>query len=180
MATLALRPAPHWGATEILAAWSVLTVGALALAFAVLVIVEILASPFRSFTTLHPLYIVRVQPWKIRLHSLMQLTDIRGVHQHTNGVYTGTSITLAIGDQTARGKFKNVTLRVRGKAMAQNFLDALIAFRGRSLELMLEGARSRAARRLAPGEARQPARPHAALRYQRARRARRASRWESS
>ena len=67
------------------------------------------------------------------------LTGTNGSHQHTNGVYTGTALTFAFGD-TDTGGAASHHVNVAGQALAQEFVDTLLQVRGRSLELLAEGA----------------------------------------
>lgn len=110
-----------------------------AFAYFVTKVLRVAAAPVRAITTLHPLYLVRTWSGIVELNPLFMLTNTHGVHQHTNGVYTGTQITLTFGD-TETGGNRYVNFSVRGQESAQNFLNALLEVRGRSLELLAEGA----------------------------------------
>jgi tetratricopeptide (TPR) repeat protein len=93
----------------------------------------------RTITTLHPLYLIRATPALVELYPLFMLTGTSGSHQHTNGVYTGTALTFAFGDNTTGGT-RSHHVNVAGQAVAQEFVDTLLQVRGRSLELLAEGA----------------------------------------
>ena len=93
----------------------------------------------RTITTLHPLYLVRATPALVELYPLFMLTGTSGSHQHTNGVYSGTALTFAFGD-AATGGTRSHHVNVAGQALAQEFVDTLLQVRGRSLELLAEGA----------------------------------------
>lgn len=93
----------------------------------------------RSITTLHPLYLVRATPSLVELFPLFMLTGTHGSHQHTNGMYTGTALTFAFGDADTGGA-RSHHVSVAGQALAQEFVDTLLGVRGRSLELLAEGA----------------------------------------
>ena len=93
----------------------------------------------RTITTLHPLYLVRATPSLVELYPLFMLTGSHGSHQHTNGMYTGTSLTFAFGDADTGGA-RSHHVSVAGQALAQEFVDTLLGVRGRSLELLAEGA----------------------------------------
>ncbi len=100
-------------------------------------VLRLLSTPLRSLTTLHPLYVIHATPSRTRVFSLFALDDVKGVHQHTNGVYTGTQLTLIFGGPEERRSF---TLSIRGKELAQRWLEMLSAVRARGLELLAEGA----------------------------------------
>lgn len=93
----------------------------------------------RTITTLHPLYLIRATPSLVELYPLFMLTGTSGSHQHTNGAYTGTALTFAFGD-SATGGTRSHHVNVAGQALAQEFVDTLLQVRGRSLELLAEGA----------------------------------------
>ena len=93
---------------------------------------RILQSPLRSFTTIHPLYLLRAKGTTLEVYPLFNLVDLKATHQHTNGVYTQTTIELRFGA-------KRVRLSVRGKEHAEAWLRHLVELRGRSLELLGEG-----------------------------------------
>ncbi len=93
----------------------------------------------RTITTLHPLYLIRATPSLVELYPLFMLTGTSGSHQHTNGSYTGTALTFAFGDIDTGGT-RSHHVNVAGQALAQEFVDTLLQVRGRSLELLAEGA----------------------------------------
>lgn len=95
-------------------------------------IVAILRSPLRAFLTVHPLYILNVSGTEIRVYPLFNLENVHAVHQHTNGAYTGTSVTLSFG----RAK---LGLTLSGQSFAEGWLQFLFQSRRRALELMLSG-----------------------------------------
>jgi curved DNA-binding protein CbpA len=103
-----------------------------ALAYVLRTIWSILESPIRGMVTVHPLYLVRARADRLTVYPLVRLTKTHGVHQHTNGGYTHTSVTLHFGTET-------VELTIRGKEYAQGWLDYFVNRRRRALELMAEG-----------------------------------------
>jgi len=125
------EPKP-WGMAGLLVVAFFFGVLALAFGWVVRAIRGILSSPLRAFTTVHPLYLLRVRGDRIRVHSLFNLSGVRAVHHHTNGAYTNTQISLSFGTET-------VNLAIRGKDFAQGWLQYLVGCRQRSLELMMEG-----------------------------------------
>lgn len=100
-------------------------------------ILRILTTPLRTVTMLHPIYVIHATPSRVRLYPVFSLEDVRGVHQHTNGVYSGTNITLVFGPPENR---KQLLVSVYGKDAAQRWVDMLAAVRARALELLAEGA----------------------------------------
>lgn len=93
---------------------------------------RILQTPLRSFTTIHPLYLLRAKGTTLEVYPLFNLLDLKATHHHTNGVYTQTAIELKFGSRRVR-------LSVRGKDHAEAWLRHLVQLRGRSLELLEEG-----------------------------------------
>lgn len=93
---------------------------------------QVVKSPLRGMITVHPLYLVRTRADRLKVYPLFRLTKTHGVHQHTNGGYTHTSVTLHFGKET-------VALRIVGKEYAQGWLDYFVNRRRRALELMVEG-----------------------------------------
>ena len=95
-------------------------------------ILDILKSPVRAFLTIHPLYVVRATANQLHLYPLFNLDDVQAVHQHTNGMYSGTTMTLDF--HGAR-----VSLTLSGREFAEGWLQFLLESRRRALELMLGG-----------------------------------------
>ncbi len=122
----------RWTAASLL--FTALALGALAAALAHVLrdIRGILESPIRGMVTVHPLYLVRTRADRLKVYPLVRLSKTHGVHQHTNGGYTHTSVTLHFGKET-------VELTIRGKEYAQGWLDYFVNRRRRALELMAEG-----------------------------------------
>ena len=114
--------------------FTALATGGLAagLAYVLRDIWHIVRSPLRGLITVHPLYLVRVRADRLKIYPLFRLSKTQGVHQHTNGGYTHTSVTLHFGKET-------VSLTIRGKEYAQEWLDYFVNRRKRALELMAEG-----------------------------------------
>jgi tetratricopeptide (TPR) repeat protein len=103
-----------------------------ALAYVVRDIVQLVKSPIRGFITVHPLYLVRARGDRLKVYPLFRLSKSHGVHQHTNGGYTHTAVTLHFGSEV-------IALTIRGKEYAQGWLNYFVGRRGRALELMAEG-----------------------------------------
>ena len=122
----------RWTATSLLV--TALALGALAAALTYVLrdIWGILQSPIRGMVTVHPLYLVRTRADRLKVYPLVRLSKTHGVHQHTNGGYTHTSVTLHFGKEI-------VELTIRGKEYAQGWLDYFVNRRRRALELMAEG-----------------------------------------
>ncbi len=94
-----------------------------------------LSGPLRGFLTVHPLWIVRARGDVLSVYSLFGLASTSGSHQHTNGVYTHTSIVLTFGDVSP----VSITVKIRDAGYAQAWLTHVWETRGRSLELLSEG-----------------------------------------
>lgn len=134
---LAALPASALGFAELAGRFALLAACACALVACVRWVLSILGSPLRALTTIHPLYLMRVKAGHIDVYSLFTLTDVKGVHHHTNGVYTATNVTLRFGEAGAGAVA--TTLSIRGKQLAEDWLGYLHGIRGRSLELLAEG-----------------------------------------
>lgn len=122
----------RWEAATLLGAAIAVAASVAALAFAGRRVIRVLQSPLRAFFTLHPLYLLRADGRRLHVYPLFNLTDVRGVHQHTNGVYARTDFTMAFGK-------KRVTLAIQGQQYAEGWLQFLLNSRRRALELMGEG-----------------------------------------
>jgi tetratricopeptide (TPR) repeat protein len=109
-----------------------LALAAAALGWSMRTATRILQSPLRSFTTIHPLYLLRAKGTTLEVYPLFNLVDLKATHHHTNGVYTQTAIELRFGQRRVR-------LSVRGKEHAEAWLRHLVELRARSLELLGEG-----------------------------------------
>ncbi len=133
----ARSPAASVGVGHVVGTFLLLALPAMGAVLSARWIVQLLATPLRAVTTLHPLYVIHATPSRVKLFPLFALDDVRGVHQHTNGVYSGTSITLLFGGSEDR---KQLHFSIYGKDAAQRWVDALASVRGRALELLAEGA----------------------------------------
>lgn len=125
------EPSP-WTAESLAASALFLGASAFILATSARHIFRILKSPLRSFISVHPLYVLSVSASRIELYPLFNLGDVRAVHQHTNGAYTGTTATLMFHQA-------QLSLTLSGKAFAEGWLQFLLDSRRRALELMLGG-----------------------------------------
>src|SRR5262249_5867778 len=121
-----------WAASEAIGMAALLIGLSLWFGAAVRLILGILKSPLRAFTTLPPLYLLRVRGARLRVYPLFRLSNIRAVHQHTNGAYTHTTVNLSFGPEL-------VHVVLRGKGFAEGWVQFLLGSRGRALELMAEG-----------------------------------------
>ncbi len=122
----------RWTVGGVVVTSALLGVLSAALAHVVRDIVELVKSPIRGFITVHPLYLVRARGDRLKVYPLFRLSKSHGVHQHTNGGYTHTAVTLHFGSEV-------ISLTIRGKEYAQGWLNYFVGRRGRALELMAEG-----------------------------------------
>jgi curved DNA-binding protein CbpA len=122
----------RWGVGDVVLLALALCAFAAALAYLTREIWMILKSPLRGMITVHSLYLVRARANRLHVYPHFRLSKTHGVHQHTNGGYTHTAVTLHFGKET-------VSLTIRGKEYAQGWLDFFVSRRRRALELMAEG-----------------------------------------
>jgi tetratricopeptide (TPR) repeat protein len=105
---------------------------AVATVFTARKVVRILASPLRAFTTVHPLFLVRARGDRVELYPLLQCTEARGIHHHTNGVYSGTQLTFRFGTAS-------LGVRIQGQDYAQAWMNHVNETRKRTVMLLAEG-----------------------------------------
>ena len=86
----------------------------------------------RRMVSVQGLYLLEVGIEKLRAWPLVNFSDVRVVHHHTNGVYTNSVATLTFVK-------KKVNLSIRGQALAVQFAETLQAFRYRALQLLHGG-----------------------------------------
>jgi hypothetical protein len=95
-----------------------------------------MASPLVPATLFHPLYLLMSQPKGVTVYPLLAMSSVQATHHHTNGAYTGTVFSFVFGDASFR---KPVTVNIRGKDKAEQFMGAVNSFRRRALELLMDG-----------------------------------------
>ncbi len=88
--------------------------------------------PHRRMVAVHPLYMLEVGLERMTAWPLVNFSDVRVVHHHTNGVYTQSVVTL-----TFAGKRRNVG--IRGQELAVRFAETLQGLRYRALQLLHGG-----------------------------------------
>ncbi len=86
----------------------------------------------RRMVSVHGLYLLEVGLESLRAWPLVNFSDVRVVHHHTNGVYTNSIATLTFVK-------KKVNLSIRGQALAVKFAETLQGFRYRALQLLHGG-----------------------------------------
>jgi hypothetical protein len=90
------------------------------------------AVPHRRMIAVHPLYMLEVGVEKLVAWPLVNFNEPRIVHQFTNGVYSGSNVTLQFGK-------KKMSVQIRGQDLAVQFAQALQNHRYRALQVMHSG-----------------------------------------
>lgn len=121
-----------WGAVEALGMALLLLGLAVWFGYSARATLAVLRNPLKAFTTIHPLFLLRVRGDRIRAYSLFHLTKLEATHHHTNGAYTHTAVSIWFGNEL-------VNVSLHGRGFAEGWVQFLGKSRGRSLELMSEG-----------------------------------------
>ena len=89
-------------------------------------------SPFKKYTTIHPLHLLQVDVDKVAVWPLVNLHDVHLTHHSTNGVYQYTAVRMDFA-----GTICNTT--IRGQQASVDWANRLLGQRRRCLELMANG-----------------------------------------
>jgi curved DNA-binding protein CbpA len=105
---------------------------ALLLALGIRRVQRVAKSPFKKYTTVHPLHLLQVDVDKVTVWPLVNLHDVHLTHHSTNGVYQYTAVRMDFA-----GTVCNTT--IRGQQASVDWANRLLAQRRRCLELMAMG-----------------------------------------
>ncbi|HZS38028.1 MAG TPA: DnaJ domain-containing protein [Polyangia bacterium] len=109
-----------------------LTGAALFLALGIRRIKRVSGSPYKKYTTIHPLHLLQVDVDKVTVWPLVNLHDVSLTHHSTNGVYQYTAVRMDFA-----GTVCNTT--IRGQQASVDWANRLLGQRRRCLELMSMG-----------------------------------------
>ncbi len=93
---------------------------------------RVTSSPFKKYTTIHPLHLLQVDVDQVTVWPLVNLHDVSLTHHSTNGVYQYTAVRMDFA-----GTVCNTT--IRGQQASVDWANRLLAQRRRCLELMSAG-----------------------------------------